>query len=60
MYNKNKIHIKESKRGTFTAAAKKAGMGVQEYAKKVLSSKIASTTMKRKANFARNAKRFNH
>lgn len=27
------IHIKKSKRGTFTAAAKKAGMGVQEYAK---------------------------
>ena len=31
-YKNGGIHIKKSKRGTFKAAAKKAGMGVQEYA----------------------------
>lgn len=31
-YKKGGIHIKKSKRGTFKAAAKKAGMSVQEYA----------------------------
>ena len=60
MRSKNKIHIKESKRGTFTAAAKKAGMSVQAYAKKVLADKNASPAMKKKANFARNAKKFKH
>lgn len=56
---KSKIHIKESKKGTFTAAAKKAGMGVQAYAKKVLASKSASPAMKKKALFAQNAKKWN-
>ena len=58
MARKSKIHIKESKKGTFTAAAKKAGMGVQAYAKKVLASKSASPEMKKKANFARNSARW--
>ena len=53
---KSKIKIKPSKRGTFTAAAKKAGMTVPQYAQKVLSSNsTASPIMKKKANFARNA-----
>lgn len=56
--SKSKIHIKESKKGTFTDAAKKAGMSVQAYAKKVLSSKTASLAMKKKANFARNASKW--
>ena len=34
-----KIHIKDSKKGTFTAAATKHGMGVQEFASKVLANK---------------------
>jgi hypothetical protein len=41
------IHIEPSKRGTFTAAATKHGMGVQEFAD-------FSPLMRRKANFARN------
>lgn len=49
------IYIKPSKRGTFTAAAKKRGMGVQEFANKVLANKEDySPTMVKKANFARN------
>lgn len=50
-----KIYIKPSKRGTFTAAAKKRGMGVQEFASKVLANKgNYSPAMVKKANFARN------
>ena len=51
-----KIYIKPSKRGTFTAAAKSRGMGVQEFASKVLANKEDySPAMVKKANFARNA-----
>lgn len=50
------IHIDPSKKGTFTAAARRRGMGVQEFASRVLSNKDDySTAMVRKANFARNA-----
>lgn len=50
-----KIYIKPSKRGTFTAAARKRGMGVQEFASKVLANKDRySAAMVKKANFARN------
>ena len=42
------IHIKPSRRGTFTAAATKHGMGVQEFASHVLANKI------KKAVFAKN------
>ena len=50
------IHIDPSKKGTFTSAAKRHGMGVQEFASRVLSNKDDySTAMVRKANFARNA-----
>ena len=53
------IYIKPSKRGTFTAAAKKHGMGVQEFASKVLNNKEDySPAMIKKANFARNASRW--
>lgn len=56
-----RIHIKPSKKGTFTAAAKKRGMGVQEFARKVLANKDAySPAMVKKANFARNATKFKH
>lgn len=55
------IHIKPSKRGTFTAAAKKHGMGVQAFASKVLANKDNySPAMVKKANFARNASKWNH
>lgn len=55
------IHIKPSKRGTFTAAARKHGKGVQEFARQVLANKEDySPAMVKKANFARNASKWNH
>lgn len=56
----SKIHIKKKNRGKFTAAAKRAGMGVQEYASKVLNDPNASPQLKKRANFARNAKKWKH
>ena len=54
------IHIAPSKRGTFTAAATKHGMGVQEFAARVLRNKDSySPAMVKKANFARNASKWN-
>ena len=54
------IYITPSKRGTFTAAATKHGMGVQEFASKVLRNKDSySSAMVKKANFARNASKWN-
>lgn len=53
------IHIAPSKRGTFTAAATKHGMGVQEFASRVLRNKDSySPAMVKKANFARNASKW--
>lgn len=48
-----KIHIKKANRGKFTAQAKRAGMGVQEYASHVLAHKedYPAQTVRR-ANFA--------
>ena len=55
------IHIAPSKRGTFTAAATKHGMGVQEFAARVLRNKEDySPSLVKKANFARNASKWNH
>ena len=55
----NKIHIKKSREGRFTEKARRAGMGVQAYARKVLAKgSRASAATKRQANFARNAKRW--
>lgn len=55
------IHIASSKRGTFTTAATKHGMGVQEFASRVLRNKEDySSAMVKKANFARNASKWNH
>lgn len=54
-----KIHIKPSKRGTFTAAAKKHGKSVQSFASQVLANKEDySPAMVKKANFARNASKW--
>ena len=53
------IHIKPSKRGTFTAAAKRHHMSVQEFASRVLRNKDNySPAMVKKANFARNASKW--
>ena len=56
-----KIHIKPSKRGTFTAAAKRHGKSVQSFASQVLANKEDySPAMVKKANFARNASKWHH
>lgn len=47
-------------KGSFKAAASRADMGVQEFANHVLANKQDFTpAMRRKANFARNASRWN-
>jgi len=53
------IKIKKSTRGTFTAAAKRSGQTVQQKATSVLNNPNASPAMKKKANFARNAAKWN-
>ena len=58
-YNRGKdsgIHIKKKNRGKFTAAAKRAGMSVQAYARKILNAPKGkySSTLRKRANFARN------
>lgn len=56
-----RIHIKPSKRGTFTAAAKRHGKSVQEFASQVLANKEDySPAMVKKANFAKNASKWHH
>lgn len=58
---KSGIHIKPSKKGTFTAAASKHGKGVQEFARQVMANKENySPAMVKKANFARNAAKWHH
>ena len=60
-YKYGGIHIAPSKKGTFTAAATKHGMGVQEFAARVLRNKSNySPSLVKKANFARNASKWNH
>lgn len=55
------IHIRDSKKGTFTAAAKKRGQSVQGFASKVLANKDNySPTMVKKAVFAHNAPKWKH
>lgn len=54
------IHIKEKNRGKFTASAKAHNKGVQEYAHEVVNNPNASATQKKRAQFAINAKKWNH
>lgn len=54
------IHIKPQNKGKFTAYAKSKGESVQEAARSVLANPAASPTLKKRANFARNAAKFNH
>ena len=53
------IRIDPKNRGKFTASSKKAGESVQEHAKSVLSNPRASAKEKKRANFARNAAKWN-
>jgi hypothetical protein len=59
MANQKPIKIKPSKKGSFTRMAKKAGKSVQSEASAVLSNPKASPAAKKKANFARNAAKWN-
>lgn len=54
-----KIHIKKENRGKFTKSAKAAGQSVQEHAKSVLNNPNATPLQKKRANFARNAAKWN-
>lgn len=55
------IHIKPSRKGTFTATAKKHNKSVQEFASQVLANpNNYSSAMVKKANFARNAAKWKH
>ena len=55
------IHIKPSKRGTFTKAAKQHGMSVKSFANRVLRNPSKySAAMRKKANFAHNAAGWKH
>lgn len=54
------IHINPKNKGKFTAAAKRAGHGVQEHARAVLADPSATPLQKKRANFARNAAKWNH
>ena len=55
------IHINPANKGKFTASAKAAGMGVQEFASHVLANKENySGTQVKRANFAHNAAGWKH
>ena len=57
---KGGIHINPENKGKFTASAKEHGMGVQEFARHVLANKEEySPTQVKRANFARNASKWN-
>ena len=55
---KGGITIKKENRGKFTASAKRAGKTVQQYARDVLADPNATPLQKKRANFARNSKRW--
>lgn len=59
--NEKPININPANEGKFTAAAKRAGMGVQQFASHVLANpdKFSALLVKR-ANFARNSTKFKH
>ena len=54
------IHIKEKNKGKFTESARHAGKSVQEHATDVLNDPNATRLQKRRAQFAKNAKKWKH
>jgi hypothetical protein len=61
MYAEGGIHIKPENKGKFTAYAKSHGKGVQEMASHIMANKENySPTIVKRANFAKNAKKFKH
>lgn len=60
LFKEGGIMIKKENRGKFTESANRANMGVQEYAKHILANKEDySPTLIKRANFARNAAKWN-
>lgn len=54
------IHIKPQNKGKFTAYANSKGMSVQQAASSVLSNPNASSTLRKRAQFAKNASHWKH
>ena len=54
------IKINPANKGKYTARAKANGNTVQEQARKDLANPNASPTVKKRANFAKNAKKWSH
>lgn len=52
--------IAPSQKGSFTRAAKRASRTIQQEAAAVLADPHATPAMRKKANFARNAAKWNH
>lgn len=60
LFKEGGIMIKKENRGKFTESANRANMGVQEYARHILANKEDySPTLIKRANFARNAAKWN-
>jgi hypothetical protein len=60
LFKEGEIMIKKENRGKFTESANRANMGVQEYARHILANKEDySPTLIKRANFARNAAKWN-
>lgn len=60
LFKEGGIMIKKENRGKFTESANRANMGVQEYARHILTNKEDySPTLIKRANFARNAAKWN-
>ena len=59
---KSRIHINPAHKGEFTAKAKRAGAGVQSYARRVLDAPKGEypASTRRQANFAANASKWHH
>ena len=57
---KRSIHINPKNKGKFTAKAKKAGKSVQAEATAVLNDPKATELQRKRAQFAKNARKFNH
>ena len=54
------IKIKEKNKGKFTRSAERHGEGVQQYAHQVVGNPDASEVQRKRAQFAINAKKWNH
>lgn len=60
LFKEGGIMIKKENRGKFTESANRANMGIQEYARHILANKENySPTLIKRANFARNAAKWN-